>query len=498
MMKRDFTALGKQDFDLLVVGGGIYGAWAAYDAALRGLKVAIVEQSDWGSGTSQSSSKLIHGGLRYLEHYDFAMVRKSLAERKKLNRLGPHRVRPLRFVIPNYKSDRIAPLKFRVGLWVYDLLAGSRQPVARHRYLRPAEVKDRWPFLRAEGLRAAFSYGDCVTDDARLVLEIVAGAIEAGAVAVNYSRYQGEHMVADVFDKEGSIKVAAKVILACTGPWCGEISTSVAAAARLVMGSHLVMPRMECDEAFLLTADDGRVFFLVPWYGRTLLGTTESDYHDDPSDAEPREQDIDYLLRNANSVLVGLEWTRADVISCFAGLRTLRNKQGKASSISRDWKLEEPEPGLLVPIGGKLTSARADAAEMIDAVFVSLKRSAPPCVTGAQPFPWCPSVDWPYFLLGCLNRARKLGLDPECAQNMAERFGQQVEKVFALIEAQPELAARIIEDLPFCQAELEYSAQHEMAQTVDDVLRRRVPLQLLVRSEQLVQLHRQVAGYLGV
>jgi glycerol-3-phosphate dehydrogenase len=383
-------------------------------------------------------------------------------------------------------------------LWIYDLLAGSRQPVARHLYLRPAEAKRRWPFLREKGLRAAFSYGDCVTDDARLVLEIIAGAIEAGAVAVNYAKYQGEHLVSDELNKEGSVKVGAPVVLACTGPWCGEISTSVAAAARLVMGAHLVMPRMECDEAFLLTADDGRVFFLIPWYGRTLLGTTESDYHADPSDAEAREQDIEYLLRNANSAFFGLEWTRADVISCFAGLRTLRNEQGKASSISRDWKLAEPEPGLLVPIGGKLTSARADAAKMIEAVFKSLKRSTPPCATEERLFPWCPSIDWPDFLLGCLNRALKLGLDPECAQSMAGRYGQRVEKVFALIEAQPKLAARIIEELPFCQAELEFCAQYEMAQTTEDVLRRRVPLQLLVRSEQLVQLHRQVAGHFGV
>ena len=495
MMQRNFSDLGKHDFDLLVVGGGIYGAWAAYDAALRGLKVAIVEQNDWGSGTSQSSSKLIHGGLRYLENFDFRLVRKSLGERKKLHRLGPHRIRTLRLIIPNFKSDRISPLKFRAGLWVYDLLAGAGQPVARHRYLRPDEVKQRWPFLRTEGLRAAFSYGDCVTDDSRFVLELIAGAIGAGAVAVNYAAYQGNHMVADMRNQQESLKISTRVVLACTGPWCRDLDPSLAAAVRLVMGVHLVMPQMECDEAFLLTADDGRMFFLIPWYGRTLLGTTESEYSGKPQEAIARDQDIEYLLRNANASFSGLEWTHKDVISSFAGLRTLKNGPGKASALSRDWKLEEPEPGVLVPIGGKLTSARADAAEMIDAVYVSLKKTPPPCATQEQSFPWRPPGDWQDFLLASLNRGLDLGLNQECAQSMVERYGFKVEHIFTLIEARPQLAAPIIGGLPFCQAELEYCARHEMAQTTEDVLRRRIPLLLLARSEQLMQVHHQLSDF---
>ncbi|MBT5119224.1 MAG: FAD-dependent oxidoreductase, partial [Planctomycetes bacterium] len=401
-MQRNYSGLRSGPFDLLIIGGGIYGAWAAYDAALRGLKVAIVDQGDWACGTSQSSSKLVHGGLRYLEHFDFGLVRKAIAERRKLSRLGPHRIRPLRFIIPNYKGDRVSPFKFRLGLMIYDWFAGRAQPGARHRQISSKETIQRWPFLRRKGLRAAFSYCDCETDDARLVLELISGALSAGAVAVNYARV--EHLiretqsgqsrvtgakVVDSFGDEQAIDIHAKIVFAPVGPWVDTLRkpTSKSECVRLIQGTHLVMPALPCQQAFLLTADDGRIFFLIPWYGRTLLGTTEIDHHGHPRKARVSENEIEYLIQNANASFHNLSWNKEDVISSFVGLRTLPNQTGSASAVSREWELTEPEPGLLLPIGGKLTSARVDAAEVVDLVVQRLGRKAVECKTDDRPFP---------------------------------------------------------------------------------------------------------------
>ncbi len=496
MIRPNFSSLADQQFDLLVVGGGIYGAWCAYSAALRGLKVGLVEQNDWGSGTSQASSKLIHGGLRYLEHYDFSLVRKALHERQLLNQMAPHRVRPLRFMIPNFQGERVGPLKFRAGLMLYDFLAGKKQPVAPHRVLKPKEVKQRWPFLQDAGLRAAFSYGDCVTDDSRLVLEVVAGAIEAGVVAINYAKYQ-DGVLSDQLGKCPDLQIKSRATLACVGPWLAKQNIDSELRPRLVMGVHLVMPSLGCNEAFLLTADDGRVFFAIPWYGRTLLGTTESEHVSAPESAQVRACDVEYLLRNANAAFDGLEWSKADVISSFAGLRTLQNLQGSASAVTRELDLLELGNETWAPIGGKTTSARVDSQHIITKV---IKRANLPANLEKQEmtFPWRPPGDWPQFVLQAIERGTKLGLSGECAQSLAERYGARIEKVWELIEAEPNLAEAIHPELDFCKAELLYCARYEMAQNTDDLLRRRIPLELLLGTEQCAELHRQFAGEFGV
>ena len=190
-MKREFEKLRTGPFDLLVIGGGIYGAWIAYDAALRGLRVAIVEKEDWAAGTSSASSKLIHGGLRYLEHRHFGLVRRALDERRRLCRLAPHRMAPLRFVLPVYEGARAGRLRLKLGLWLYDRLGGKRQPVPRHESLARADFQRDYPFIEQDRLRGGFTYGDVVTDDARYTLEIVDGAIGAGVVAVNRAEAHG-------------------------------------------------------------------------------------------------------------------------------------------------------------------------------------------------------------------------------------------------------------------------------------------------------------------
>ena len=288
-MKRDFSLLADRQFDLLVCGGGIYGAWTAYDAALRGLSVAIVEQGDWASATSSASSKLIHGGLRYLESLDFKLVKKALAERQMLLAIAPHRVWPLRFGVPVYADSRIGTFQMRAGLSMYDLLADNPGPEMVHHHFDQKSFSTRFPFLASSGLKGGFTYGDAQTDDARLVLELISGAMHAGAVCVNYCKLtgwveaNGRVSGATVQDQLGhaSTEIVARQIVNATGRWAAA-SEQGRGWCRLDKGTHLVMPALPTEEALLLTAkSDGRVFFIIPWYGMTLLGTTDADYSGD-------------------------------------------------------------------------------------------------------------------------------------------------------------------------------------------------------------------------
>ncbi|RMF77741.1 MAG: FAD-dependent oxidoreductase, partial [Nitrospirae bacterium] len=353
----------------------IYGAWVAADAALRGLSVALVERTDWGAGTSSRSSKLIHGGLRYLRGLHLRLVRKSLAERRLLARLAPHQVRPLRFLFP--ADGTPAPL-VAAGLTLYDLLAGRDQPVAPHARLEPAAAARRCPFLDGARGRPLFSYGDCATDDARLTLEVVAQALAAGAVAVNHATVR--HLLASRAGVAGAavacsltgreVEVRARLTVLAAGPWSEGLLPGGGRRpwARYTKGVHLVMEPLPCAEALLLVArSDRRVFFVIPWYGASLVGTTDTDYRGDPDRVAVEEADVAYLLGELAAHAPGLGWGAGEIRGAFAGLRTLRHQPGRSpSSVSREWRLVEPRPGLLMPVGGKLTAARADAAAIVD------------------------------------------------------------------------------------------------------------------------------------
>ena len=275
-MDRQFAAMQHASVDLLVIGGGIYGAWTAYDAALRGYRVALVDKTDWAAGTSSASSKLIHGGLRYLEHFNFGLVRHGLAERATLTRIAPHAVDPIRFVIPKYEGDRVASWKMRIGLALYDLLAGRGQPVAPHDRFDALELRDSFPYLSTEGLIGGFSYGDCQEDDARVTLEVVAAAQRAGAMVANHTAvsevlYMGDRVIgARIEDRlgGGTGQIRARLTVNAAGPWAPDLAggRSVVGDYKLIKGVHLMMPELPGPkDAFLLTArSDGRVFFVIP------------------------------------------------------------------------------------------------------------------------------------------------------------------------------------------------------------------------------------------
>jgi glycerol-3-phosphate dehydrogenase len=506
-LKREPDRLRQGPFDLLVVGGGIYGAWTAYDAASRGMRVALVERDDWGSATSSASSKLIHGGLRYLEQRRLGLVRRGLEERKKLWRLGPHRMLRLRFVMPLYEGGRVGPWRMRLGLWLYDRLAGRRQPVPPHTSLGRAELLKRYAFLNPAGLVAGFTFGDLVTDDARYTLEIVDGALQAGAAAVNRAAARelliedGQVAGARIEDGESGerIEVRAAVTVVCAGPWSAELVEQAGGTlrTRCSKGVHLVMPPLPGKDALLLPSDaHGGVVFLIPWYGRTLLGTTDQDYTGRPGDLRVEPAEVRYLLDQANRALAGPGWTEADIVSSFAGLRVLpATDDVSPATVSRDLEIEEPLERLIAPVGGKLTSARADAVKIVDRALHLQGMSRRSTPSESQPFPWRPSDRYRRWSRGVLAEALELGIDEETALNCRSRYGARIEQLFLLVQQMPRLAKRIVEDAPFCFAELVYAAQHEMVHSLEDILRRRVPLLLVSPpSERRLLVAAQIVG----
>lgn len=490
---RDLRALRQGHFDLLVIGGGIYGAWTAFDAALRGVKVALIEKSDWGSGTSSASTKLIHGGLRYLEQFQFHLVRQALAERRVLTSVAPHLVRPLRFVVPIWKHSRVGRLRLSAGLTLYDLLAGSGQPVDPHRSFSAGKLLSIHPYLRADGLRGALSYGDCQEDDARMTLAVVAAAQSAGGCVAN--RVAAERLLQDDVGVHGAelrdtetgepFELRAGCVVNATGPWAPALAGAGAPPVKLVKGVHLVMPAIPgCDDAFLLTApQDGRVFFIIPWYGRSLLGTTESQVAS-AAEAVATEYEIAYLLAAANDALPALGWSREQVIGTFAGVRTLQvSESASLSRTSREFAVTQPRPRLIQPIGGKYTTARLDAAEIVDAVMRTLGRARLESSTHRHPLPGAPAADFEGWSAEALHRLQARGVDAEAAGWLARRHGTRIDALIDLIALRPEDAARLDPRTPCLRAEVRLAARDEMARSLDDVLRRRLPLLLLERPD---------------
>lgn len=526
-MKRDFASLANREFDLLVCGGGIYGAWTAYDAARRGLRVAIVEQGDWASATSSESSKLIHGGLRYLESYDFKLVKKALAEREMLLHVAPHRAWTLNFGVPVYADSRVPSWQLKIGLTLYDFFAGKLFSKDAHRHFNKNAFAQHFPNLNTGNLKGGFIYTDAQTDDARLVLELIDGAMQHGAVCVNYCRLtelieqDGKvsgaivrnqvdsnapsplavtNDLADVVDQpsqmasssiregwgEGDfehatlLQIAAKQIVNTTGQWT-TTSEQGRSWCRLTKGVHLVLPAIGVEEALLLTAkSDGRVFFIIPWYGMTLLGTTDTAYSGDLNHVTVEPEDIHYLLTEANHYLK-TAWTESDVVGSYAGVRTMkRSDESSPSAMSRDWELVTAENGVHHSIGGKITSAREDAANIVNKVCAELGVEKS-CATKDASFPWMPSGNYAEWNAAISAQAQQLGIDAESSNWLMRRHGKRAVEVLSSIAPNAKLAERITPTLPFIYADLLFCARNEMVMHLDDLLRRRLPLLILAK-----------------
>jgi glycerol-3-phosphate dehydrogenase len=495
-----FDALAAEPFDLLVIGGGINGAGIARDAAMRGLRTALVEGADFASGTSSRSSKLIHGGLRYLEQGNVRLVLEAVRERERLRRLAPHLVRPQEFVFPVYRDGPLARWKLAAGLWAYDLLAGF-WGVRRHRMLGAQAVRAAEPALRQDGLRGAGVYFDYRTDDARLVLETVLAAAREGATVVSYAQVVGllkdggritGARIADRLGGNGGAIVRAHVVVNATGPWVDHVASldeSGPSRLRLTKGVHVVVPRARVGNraAIVLHAlADRRVMFVIPWGEHSIVGTTDTDHvggPDTPPTVEP--EDVAYLLDTTNHYFPAAALTSKDVVSAWAGLRPLiappPGSGESPSDVSREEDIFVSTSGLVSIAGGKLTTYRLVAAAVVDRVVATLGRAGDTrrfgrSRTGEVPLPGGRSS--PAVLAAAAISRDGHGLAPVVIGHLADRYGSRLDEVLGLVAGDRGLAEPIMPGLPDPRAEIVEAVEHEWALTLEDVLRRRTQVAL--------------------
>ena len=496
--------LGSETFDLLVIGGGINGAGIARDAAMRGLRTALVEHADFGSGTSSRSSKLIHGGFRYLEQGDVRLVLEACRERERLRRLAPHLVRPQEFIFPVYEGGPVGRFKLAAGLWAYDLMAGLWN-VHRHRMLSARATRQAEPALRTEGLRGAGRYWDCRTDDARLVLETILAAGREGAVAVSYARVaallkeDGRLAGARLVDRlgGGEVSVRARVVVNATGPWVDAVAVLDAPAPprlRLTKGVHVLVPRARVGNraaVVLHAVKDGRVMFVIPWKEQTLVGTTDTDHEGGPDvPAVVEAADVSYLLETVNHYFPAARLSRADVTSAFAGLRPLIAPPAGAavapSSVSREEEIFASPSGLISIAGGKLTTHRLVAAAVVERVIDALRRGGERrrfgrSRTGTVPLPGGTAP--PDSVAAAVLSHDGNGLAPPVIGHLADRYGSRVGELLHRVAADRRLADPIVPTLPDPRAEVLEAVEREGALTVEDVLRRRTQISLREETE---------------
>jgi glycerol-3-phosphate dehydrogenase len=478
--------------DVLVVGGGIHGAAVARDAVGRGLKVMLAEKGDYACATSSASSKLIHGGLRYLERLELRLVRESLIERAQLLKAAPHLVEPLRFLLPVYRWQRRRSWLLQTGLALYDLLSvGDRLPVSRR--LSSAEVTEL-PRLRREGLAAVLRYHDCLTDDARLTLAVLLDARARGADVLNRRAVTAIVALADGYgvelDERGTRrKVNARFIVNASGPWAGAVDALTAAAPparplRLVRGSHIVLPMPEPaqSDAYVLQDEAERVIFTIPWLDRRFLivGTTDVPHEGDPSAARCSAEEEVYLLEAYNRYFARTEGpaTAADVVFTWSGVRALHDDaETRPSRISRSPALSAVANGtgaFVTLYGGKLTTHRAFAEHVLGAL-----RALGAGIGG----PWTKDVP---LHGGSLSRNALLTLaeqsPPTIAHETRKRwamtYGDQIEALLVRLAADSVSAVEITPGVT--RAELEHAVEVEDAMTAEDFLLRRTKLHLLL------------------
>jgi glycerol-3-phosphate dehydrogenase len=488
------ASLRMGEFDLVVIGGGITGAGIALDATLRGLRVALVEKRDFASGTSSASSKLIHGGLRYLEHGEFGLVREALRERHVLLRIAPHLVRPLRIVVPQYAGTGRARWMLKIGLSLYDWLAG-RERIGRHRRLDAAELVAPATGLRSDGLKDGFEFFDAQMDDARLCLEVVLTAMAAGAAVANYVEAveirhdrSGHACGCEAVDQltGESFGITARRVVNAAGPWLDEVNRidDGAAPARLAptKGVHIVLPSVGLTAGLLVTHPaDGRVMFVLPWMNRTLVGTTDTFCDNRPDDIAADDDDVDYLLTAANYYF-GQRFTRPDVLATMAGLRPLLHRNSKdPSAVSREFSIFRSKSGLWSIAGGKYTTYRSMAEALVDRVVTDLGESAPgtECRTAEHRLIGCPAEEWEAFRQRTPRElANRFRLDEPVAAHLVDRYGCQA--ITLLDEFANKASSRqpIVAGEPDIRAELQFQAAHEMAIRPADHLLRRTRLGL--------------------
>jgi glycerol-3-phosphate dehydrogenase len=476
----------ERPFDLVVLGAGINGAGIARDAAMRGLRVLLLEKHDVASGTTSRSTRLIHGGLRYLEHYEIGLVREALKEREVQLRIAPHLVHPLSFLIPIYQDFRRGPAMVRIGMVAYDVLSGARS-VGRHKMLGPRETRERAPGIAPEGLRGAALYFDAQAEyPERLAVEAVTSARDHGALVLTYAR--ADRLVVDggrVREVRftdlltGAARTArAPVTLNVTGPWVDQLLGLATVPFRRYLGgtkgSHVVVDDFPGApaEAIYVEARDGRPFFIVPWLGRYLIGTTDLAFEGDLDTLAASDEEIDYLIDSTNRVIPDARLSRRGVLYSYAGVRPLPFEPGaEPGEITRRHIVREHEEvgGLLSVIGGKITTWRELAEEVVDAVFERLGRKDPGCRTDEVPLPGGDVRDFAGFAEDFRGRS---ALPDRVVDRLLRVYGTRAAAVLDYIDADERLG-RLQGESDLLGAEVLYAFHNELAKTIADVLLRR-------------------------
>ncbi|MDX1404540.1 MAG: glycerol-3-phosphate dehydrogenase [Woeseiaceae bacterium] len=493
------------DYDLVVIGGGINGAGIARDAALRGLRVLLLEKNDFGSGTSSWSSRLIHGGLRYLEHAEIPLVFESLHERRRLQALAPHLVRRLRLTIPVYSQSRRGMLLIRLGMMAYDLLSvGKKNP--RHRMLSREELLASEPGVNEDGLLGAAQYYDAQVSYAeRLVLENIIGAREAGAEVLNYSPVIGitvakrrlQSIQYEPHDSDQEVEITAGMVVNAAGPWVDKVLATVNREIPRYMGgtkgSHIVVGDFSGapQSAFYVEAhSDGRPFFIIPWNDQYLIGTTDIRYHGDPGDVVASVDEIRYLLEESNRVFPSANLTMEDVHYAYAGVRPLPlRRKGPESAITRKHIIKKHRrvaKGLVSIIGGKLTTYRNLSEQTVDYAVRALKLDARDCATRTRPLPGAVDLEQSRDALRALSWLSDVAID-----RLLGIYGGRAIQVAELAAERPELSKTLDDDESVLAAEVIHAVRHEHAIHLTDIVHRRLMIGLA--ADQGVAMYRQIA-----
>ncbi len=520
---------GAQEFDLVVVGGGIVGAGVAQNAASRGLSVLLLEKGDFASGTSSRTTKLIHGGLRYLEQFQFRLTRELCHERGLLEQLAPHMIKDFSFILPVLNDQKVFGLKARLGLTIYDLLSVNASGVRRHQRLSRRDTLRAVPSLDAARVHSGLRFHDCITDDSRVVMEVIKSACSFGALAINYLEATGFQTT------EGNARVEAvlcrdaltgdETVIRCrscvnaTGVWSDQLLSQVDPAWRQrvkpAKGTHIVLPlsSFETTTALFLPTADGRYVFVVPWQNALMVGTTDISYDGPLDNPMATTEEIDYLLGVLNSYRnnrrnggVSKPLGRSDVVAAWAGLRPLVgdvNDDGQSdqtANISREHLLFEGPGGIIGLIGGKLTNYRMLSSHVVDMALSQLSERE-------QSYIALPKSNTSQLMLGgwidhadflatadlVATRGQLLSLDPETVQHLVATYGKDALVIIELVQQNHELAKRINPDFPAILAEVHYCLDNEMAMTLDDILSRRIRLGF-IHQQQCLQAAPKVAN----
>jgi glycerol-3-phosphate dehydrogenase len=480
--------LGSETFDLVVIGGGVVGVGTALDAATRGLRVALVEARDLASGTSSRSSKLFHGGLRYLEQLEFGLVREALRERElMLNRLAPHLVKPVSFLYP--LSHRVWERPYTAaGLFLYDTMGGARS-VPGQKHLSRAGALRMVPALKRSALIGGIRYFDAQADDARHTMTVARTAMHYGAVVRTSTQVVGFLKEADrisgvrVHDVEDGreTEVLANAVINCTGVWTDELQRLSRSRGRFRVraskGVHIVVPRDRIvSESGIILRTEKSVLFVIPWRNHWIVGTTDTDWNLDLAHPAATKHDIDYILEHVNTVLA-TPLTHDDIEGVYAGLRPLlAGESEETSKLSREHAVARVAPGLVAIAGGKYTTYRVMAADAVDAASPDLPGRLQPSITDRVPLL---GADGYHALVNQVDQlGARHGLHPYRVRHLLDRYGSLVHEVLALTEERPELVKPIAAAPDYLRVEIVYAASHEGALHLEDALARRTRISI--------------------